>query len=163
MLCGDRFMSAFDRRVDPEVREVRRLEVITGALGRRRWSTEAKGRIVAGRARWCGRAASARGRWQATASAIPSGWDLHGGWAVRNPTPTVRGARGSMRRLRRAHQAQLRPDGRQRADQVVDVRIGMERRRCDAQPLSASRYRRIIDWLHVDAVLLEEQIADPLA
>ena len=40
-------MSAFDRRVDPEIREVRRLEVITGALGRRRWSAEAKGRIVA--------------------------------------------------------------------------------------------------------------------
>jgi transposase len=29
------------------VREVRRLEVITGALGRRRWSAEAKARIVA--------------------------------------------------------------------------------------------------------------------
>jgi transposase len=40
-------MSAFDRRIDPEVREVRRLEVINGALGRRRWSTEAKARIVA--------------------------------------------------------------------------------------------------------------------
>jgi transposase len=40
-------MSAFDRRVDPEIREVRRLEVITGALGRRRWSAEAKARIVA--------------------------------------------------------------------------------------------------------------------
>jgi transposase len=40
-------MSAFDRKVDPEVREVRRLEVITGALGRRRWSDEAKARIVA--------------------------------------------------------------------------------------------------------------------
>jgi transposase-like protein len=40
-------MSAFDHRVDPEVREVRRLEVITGALGRRRWSAEAKARIVA--------------------------------------------------------------------------------------------------------------------
>jgi transposase len=40
-------MSAFDRRVDPEVREVRRLEVITGALARRRWSAEAKARIVA--------------------------------------------------------------------------------------------------------------------
>src|SRR5688500_13477078 len=40
-------MSAFDRRVDPEVGEVRRLEVITGALGRRRWSAEAKARIVA--------------------------------------------------------------------------------------------------------------------
>jgi transposase len=39
-------MSAFDRRFDPEVREVRRLEVITGALGRRRWSAEAKARIV---------------------------------------------------------------------------------------------------------------------
>ncbi len=40
-------MTAFDRRVDPEIREVRRLEVITGALGRRRWSVEAKARIVA--------------------------------------------------------------------------------------------------------------------
>ena len=40
-------MSAFDGRVDPEVREVRRLEVITGHLGRRRWSAEAKARIVA--------------------------------------------------------------------------------------------------------------------
>jgi transposase len=40
-------MSAFDRRVDPEFREVRRLEVINGALGRRRWSAEAKARIVA--------------------------------------------------------------------------------------------------------------------
>jgi len=40
-------MSAFDRRVDPEVREVRRLEVINGALGRRRRSAEAKARIVA--------------------------------------------------------------------------------------------------------------------
>jgi transposase len=40
-------MSAFDRKVDPEVREVRRLEVINGALGRRRWSAEAKARIVA--------------------------------------------------------------------------------------------------------------------
>ena len=40
-------MSAFDPRVNPEVREVRRLEVINGALGRRRWSAEAKARIVA--------------------------------------------------------------------------------------------------------------------
>ncbi len=40
-------MSGFDRRVDPEVREVRRLEVINGALGRRRWSAETKARIVA--------------------------------------------------------------------------------------------------------------------
>jgi transposase len=40
-------MSAFDPGFDPEVGEVRRLEVINGALGRRRWSAEAKARIVA--------------------------------------------------------------------------------------------------------------------
>ncbi len=40
-------MAAFDPRLNPEVREVRRLEVINGALGRRRWSPEAKARIVA--------------------------------------------------------------------------------------------------------------------
>src|SRR3712207_9286173 len=46
-LRGDRFMPAFDPGLDPEVREVRRLEVLNGALGRRRWSPEAKARIVA--------------------------------------------------------------------------------------------------------------------
>ena len=33
-------------RFDPEIREVQRLEVITGALGRRRWGAEAKARIL---------------------------------------------------------------------------------------------------------------------
>jgi transposase len=40
-------MSGFDSTFKSEAREVRRLEVITGALGRRRWSPEAKARIVA--------------------------------------------------------------------------------------------------------------------
>lgn len=40
-------MPEFESRFDPEVREVRRLEVINGALWRRRWSSEEKGRIVA--------------------------------------------------------------------------------------------------------------------
>jgi transposase len=40
-------MSAFERRVDQEIREVGRLEVINGALGRWRWSADAKARIVA--------------------------------------------------------------------------------------------------------------------
>jgi transposase len=40
-------MSGVDSRFETEAREVRRLEVINGALGRRRWSVEAKGRIVA--------------------------------------------------------------------------------------------------------------------
>lgn len=40
-------MSGFDTAFKSEPREVRRLEVINGALGRRRWSAEAKARIVA--------------------------------------------------------------------------------------------------------------------
>lgn len=40
-------MSSFDSTLKSEAREVRRLEVINGALGRRRWSPEAKARIVA--------------------------------------------------------------------------------------------------------------------
>ncbi len=40
-------MSGFDSTFESEAREVRRLEVINGALGRRRWSPEAKARIVA--------------------------------------------------------------------------------------------------------------------
>ncbi len=40
-------MSGFDRRCDSEVHEVRRLEVINGDLGRRKWSAERKGEIVA--------------------------------------------------------------------------------------------------------------------
>ena len=40
-------MCVFDRKVEPEVREVGRLEVITEGLDRRRCSPEAKARIVA--------------------------------------------------------------------------------------------------------------------
>ena len=40
-------MSGIDSTLKSEAREVRRLEVINGALGRRRWSPEAKARIVA--------------------------------------------------------------------------------------------------------------------
>ena len=40
----NRFMSASDHRVDPEVREVRRLDVIAGALGRCQWSVEERAR-----------------------------------------------------------------------------------------------------------------------
>jgi transposase len=40
-------MSGIDSTLKSEAREVRRLEMIDGALGRRRWSPEAKARIVA--------------------------------------------------------------------------------------------------------------------
>lgn len=39
--------SRFDRRCGTEVHEFRRLEVINGELGRRKWSAERKGEIVA--------------------------------------------------------------------------------------------------------------------
>jgi transposase len=39
-------VSELDPTLEPKPVEVRRLEVITGAGGRRRWSTEAKARIV---------------------------------------------------------------------------------------------------------------------
>jgi transposase len=42
---GDRFVRSFGPTFEP--REIRRLEVITGVGGRRAWSDEDKGRIVA--------------------------------------------------------------------------------------------------------------------
>src|SRR4051812_3215251 len=39
----------------------------------------------------------------------------------------------------------------------------MERRWCDAQTLGATRHGRIIDRLHIDAVITEQHIADLLA
>src|ERR1700758_3515615 len=42
---GDRFVHSFDPTFEPK--EIRRLEVITGIGGRRAWSDEDKGRIVA--------------------------------------------------------------------------------------------------------------------
>jgi transposase len=43
---ADRFMSSFDPTLDPKPVLVRRLEVLTGVGGRRRWSADAKARIV---------------------------------------------------------------------------------------------------------------------
>src|SRR5215472_1137045 len=42
---GDEFVRSFDPTFEPK--EIRRLEVITGVGGRRAWSDEDKGRIVA--------------------------------------------------------------------------------------------------------------------
>jgi transposase len=46
MPWADRFMSSFDPTLDPKPVVVRRLEVLTGAGGRRRWSADDKARIV---------------------------------------------------------------------------------------------------------------------
>ena len=46
---------------------------------------------------------------------------------------------------------------------MVDVGVGVQRRRRDAQALGALGDRRIVDRLHVDAVAVEQDVADPLA
>jgi len=43
---GDRFVSTFDRTLEPKATPVRGVEVITGEGGRRRWSDNDKARIV---------------------------------------------------------------------------------------------------------------------
>jgi transposase len=41
----DRFVSRLDHRLEPEV-EIRRFEIINGAMGRRRWSADDRARIL---------------------------------------------------------------------------------------------------------------------
>jgi transposase len=45
-MSQDRFDRKDDRKVDPKAYEVRRIEVISGVGGRRRWPAEVKARIV---------------------------------------------------------------------------------------------------------------------
>ena len=45
LIWEDRFVSRLDHRLEPEV-EVRRFEVINGAMGRRRWSADDRARIL---------------------------------------------------------------------------------------------------------------------
>jgi transposase len=45
ILLEDRFVSGLDHRLEPEG-EIRRFEVINGAMGRRRWSADDRGRIL---------------------------------------------------------------------------------------------------------------------
>jgi hypothetical protein len=39
----------------------------------------------------------------------------------------------------------------------------MQRRRSDAQALGLRRHRRVVDRLHIDAKMVEQQVGDPLA
>ena len=45
-LHGDRLVSRLDRKLEPKATAVRRVEVITGGVGRRRWSEDEKSRAV---------------------------------------------------------------------------------------------------------------------
>lgn len=45
ILLEDRFVSGLDHRLEPEG-EIRRFEVINGAMGRRRWSADDRARIL---------------------------------------------------------------------------------------------------------------------
>ncbi len=57
----------------------------------------------------------------------------------------------------------LRPDLCKGIHQMLDVGISVMRRRRDAQPLSAARHGRVVDRLHLNAVALDQHIADLLA
>jgi len=48
-------------------------------------------------------------------------------------------------------------------DERAHVRFGMERRRCNSQPLLSTRNRGIVDRLNVDGVLGQEPFADAAA
>ena len=56
--------------------------------------------------------------------------------------------------------AEIRPHRRERTHQMCDVTIAMQRRWGQPQPLGAARHRRIVDRLHIDAVMVEQAIAD---
>ena len=53
----------------------------------------------------------------------------------------------------------------QRGNQIIHHRVGMSRRRRDAQPFRSLGHRRVVDRLDVDVVLVEQQVAavDPWA
>ena len=57
----------------------------------------------------------------------------------------------------------MRPDFAQRREQAVDIAIAMHGRRSDPQPLAAARHRRIIDRLHINAVIVHQPVADEFA
>src|SRR3984893_1789745 len=73
----------------------------------------------------------------------------------------------SLRRIDHAaleRQGDPAPDICKRLGQLIDQNIIMiGRRRCNAQPLGSPRYRRIIDWMEIDAMLGEQQVARALA
>ena len=64
--------------------------------------------------------------------------------------------------LLRERQAAARPGGEQRVDEVVHHVSGVVGRRGNAQQLLASRHRRVVDRLDVDAVDVEELVGDLL-
>jgi Family of unknown function (DUF5681) len=67
------------------------------------------------------------------------------------------------RRLRGPPQIAFRPDERERPNQMVDVRLAVQWRGRQAQPLGAARYGRVVDRLHIDAVPMQQLVAGDLA
>ncbi len=51
----------------------------------------------------------------------------------------------------------------QRANQMLDIGIRMQRGRRDTQTLGLARYRRVVDRLDINIRVIEQQIGDPLA
>ena len=62
-----------------------------------------------------------------------------------------------------AFKSELRPDGRQRLNQVFDILNAMQRARGNPQALGPLWHRRIVNRLHIDPAVVEQFIRNPLA
>lgn len=60
-------------------------------------------------------------------------------------------------------QSELRPDDLEGARESFNQLWRVARSRCEPQAFRAARYGRVVDRLHVDAVMLQQLIADALA
>src|SRR5260221_13172369 len=65
--------------------------------------------------------------------------------------------------LRHFGQTNIRPYLHQRLYQMFDIGVGVMRRRGNPQPLGASRHRRIVDRLDINAIAIDQCVADLLA
>ena len=101
----------------------------------------------------------------------PAGSRLDGRRVLRRRKSPAVGCRADLKSIGRAGrflghgpcERATRPELVQRSDEMVDVLVGMQRRRCDAQALGLLRHRRIVDRLDIDAAIVEQQVGDPLA
>lgn len=57
----------------------------------------------------------------------------------------------------------MRPDFAERPQQLIDVAIAVDGGRRNAQSFGATWHSGIVDWLHVNAVIIHQPVADEFA
>ena len=81
--------------------------------------------------------------------------DLDCAWYLDEAALVAR--RDRNRQFANAWQFEPLPDVRQASDERLLVGIGVERARRDAKAFGSTRHGRIVDRLHVDAVMVEQE------